>query len=142
MFRLIRVLPTLFLPGLIYTGIKAYAFYNGPMDLLSKPLFHLPLPDNKTCILNVSDGIIILGLFMLYFEIIKSTDVRNIQIIEHIFSFLLVLIFFLEFLLAPFAADSTLVILLMMAILDLIAGITVTITATRKDISISGFGRI
>ncbi len=142
MFRLIRVLPTLFIPGAIYTGLKLIAFYKGPSDLLSSTFLNLPLPSKNICILRVSDAIIILGLFMLYFEIIKSTDVRNLQIVEHIFSFFLVVAFLLELLLAPFAPDATLVILLVMACLDLIAGITVTITATRKDISVSGFGRI
>lgn len=111
-------------------------YYPGQDGLMNKNIYGFNLPSNEVWSLKVSDTIILLGLFILYIELFKSTKPSNTTIYEHILSLFVFIAYLLMFLYAPMVADSTFVILGAMSFVDVVAGITITITAARRDFSV------
>jgi hypothetical protein len=110
---------------------------NDPMALRGEapPLFALPLPSGVEWLPNISDVLIILGVVLLYLELVKATRTSVSAIFEHVLSLLVFLIFLVEFIVYPPAANSTCVILMLICLLDVIGGFTISISTARRDMS-------
>lgn len=106
------------------------------LPTLEATIYTFRLPSTAEWAFKLSDLIILIGLFVLYIELFKSTRASNIAITEHILSIFVFIAYLLIFLYAPVVADSTFVILGAMSFIDVIAGLTITITAARKDLSV------
>jgi len=111
----------------------------------SQPMkLKLPPPPIKICKLpsldqfnlSVNDFVIILSLFILYFEVFKSTKSTDSIIFEHILSIFIFLVCLLEFIFIPMFSTSTFFILTLMALFDACAGITITISVARRDFKV------
>jgi hypothetical protein len=113
-----------------YPGIEGM---KGAMEL---KLHTFLLPSTASWQIKVSDVIILIGLFVLYIELFKATKASDTTIYEHILSLFVFLAYLLIFLYAPMVANSTFVILGAMSFIDVVAGITITITAARRDFSV------
>lgn len=103
---------------------------------LGKTIFDLKLPSGADWKFLVSDLFLILGLFLLYLEILKSTRTGRGQIIEHIVSMLVFVGCLLLFLLVRQTGTTTFLLITVMSAVDVIAGFTVSIVAARRDMEI------
>jgi hypothetical protein len=83
--------------------------------------------------LDGGDIVVLSGLLLLYFEIFKATRTSNASILDHIASLAVFVVALVEFLLLPRFAHGAFLALLLMALIDVIAGFTVTITSARRD---------
>ncbi len=110
---------------------------NDPMALRSdaSPLFSLPLPSGAEWLPGPSDLLIIGGVVLLYLELFKATRTSVGAIVEHILSLVVFLIFLIEFIVFAPAANSTCVILMLLALLDVIGGFTISISTARRDMN-------
>lgn len=113
---------------------------NDPLALRpdSAPIFALPLPSGITWQANTSDLLIIAGVILLYLELFKATRTSVGAILEHVASLLVFLIFLIQFIVYPPAANSTCVILMLLALLDVIGGFTISISTARRDLAFGG----
>ena len=86
----------------------------------------------------VTLGDLFLGasLVVLFIELLKSTNSRNIAIINHSLSMILFVICLVEFLLMKGFATSIFFLITLMVLLDVLAGFIVTIVASRRDIEL------
>lgn len=123
------------LVGYFLTIGLLHQFYPN-LHTLEATIYKFRLPSNAEWAFKLSDLIILTGLFVLYIELFKSTRASNIAITEHILSIFVFIAYLLIFLYAPVVADSTFVILGAMSFIDVIAGLTITVTAARKDLSV------
>ncbi len=105
---------------------------------LTNPIHTFALPSKVNWAPTYNDAIVFIGLFLLYIEIFKSTDVSDTQIFEHVLSLFTFLAYLFEFLFVAQVGNSTFLILCGMSFLDVIAGLTISISAGRRDISIGG----
>jgi len=87
--------------------------------------------------LTTSELLIAFGVITLYLEIFKATRTGMASILDHSFSALIFIVFLVEFLVVKSCGTSTFFILVLMSLLDVIAGFTVSIVAARRDF---GFG--
>lgn len=126
-------IPLLLIP---FALINALLFFGG--GGLSQPLFEATLPSEGLWVFTRADAITLLGLGLLYLEILKSTRTGNASIIDHALSLLLFVACLLEFILVKEAAHSCLVLLTAMCLIDVIAGFTVSISVARRDIDLLG----
>lgn len=110
---------------------------NDPMALRgdADPIFALPLPSGVQWLPDVSDMLIISGIVLLYLELFKATRTSVGAIIEHVLSLLVFLVFLIEFIVYPPAANSTCVVLMLICLLDVIGGFTISISTARRDMS-------
>ncbi|MDJ0930462.1 hypothetical protein [Breoghania sp.] len=80
---------------------------------------------------------IAVGLFLLFFEILKATRVGRGwgSVIDHILSALVFVTYLVEFLVVRAGATSVFFILLLISLLDMIAGFTVATHSAQRDIT-------
>ena len=89
-------------------------------------------------VVSFGDLLILLSLILLFIELLKSTSTGTAAIFNHALSMLVFIICLVEFLLHPAFATSAFFIILVMALLDVLAGVVVTIIAARRDVEFAG----
>ena len=84
--------------------------------------------------------IALLGIGLLYVEIYKATRTGQSSIVDHMFSMVLFIIALIEFIMVPIAHHSSFFLLLMIMLVDVVGGFTVTIRGARRDFGAGGGG--
>ncbi len=138
------IFPLLAVPVIIY-NLMAFG-YGGP-DMSAHisdplhPLWSIPMvsPGSKWA-LTSGDVLILLSLVFFFVEILKSTSTGSSTIANHAVSMLVFIICLIEFLLLKNFATSVFFILTMMCLLDVLAGVVVTIISARRDFSVGDGG--
>jgi len=134
-FKIVAVIP-LFVILLIFYNVMAFLGIN--LGFNAEVLFSVPLPSGGDLSLNWSGIIILLGVFTLYIEIIKSTNTGTTTIVEHVLSLVVFIACLMELLLVEFASNSTFLIITLMSLLDVAAGFNITIASARRDFTMGG----
>ena len=90
---------------------------------------------------KVSDLLLLFALILLFFEILKATRTGAGAVIDHLLSTAVFVIALVEFILVAGAATTTFFLIMVICLLDVIAGFSVSITSARRDFSVgpSGF---
>jgi O-antigen ligase len=96
------------------------------------------MPSGGTWSMGVGDLLVFFGLIFLFFELLKSTSSQKVAIINHALSMGLFVLCLLLFLLLPSFATSTFFLIMVMVLLDVMAGFIVTILTARRDLDIGG----
>jgi hypothetical protein len=107
-------------------------------SILAAEMYSVGLVSGAQWSFTVSDLYIILGVIILYIEVFKSTRTGVASVIDHTLSMVVFVLFLIEFLVVKDCGTSTFFILGLMALLDVIAGFTVSIVAARRDFSFNG----
>ena len=131
-------LPLLALPVLAY-NLAALTLNGGfgsqeAAIRMSEPLFSIAMSNSAQWPVNLGDVMLLVGLIVLFIELLKSTTSRRTAIVNHALSMLLFVACLVEFLLAPAFATSTFFLLTVMVLLDVLAGFIVTIVSARRDV--------
>lgn len=84
----------------------------------------------------IGDLILFFALILLFLELINSTKTGASSIINHALSMLVLLIALVEFIVLPQFGTSVFFMLVLLALFDVIAGFTVTITSARRDFTV------
>ncbi|PTW63323.1 hypothetical protein C8N35_1011374 [Breoghania corrubedonensis] len=127
--------PLTIAPLIVYNIIAFGLFGTDPGNSWVLPVATIPLPSDARWSLLLGDLMIAAALFLLFFEILKATRVGRGSVIDHILSALVFIIYLVEFLVVREGATSVFFILLLISLLDMIAGFTVAIHAARRDIA-------
>ena len=128
--------PLLIFPWLIY-NVLAFTVFGGNPDGWASPLFSIPMVSGQPWELTSSDLMLVGGLVVLFFEIVKSTQSGRASVLEHMLSTLVFILFLVEFLLVGACASSVFFILMVMALFDVVAGFTVSITSAGRDVTMA-----
>ncbi len=127
--------PLLLIPFLIYNVVAFTMFGTNPESWRASGILTIPMVSGQNWVLTASDLLLVIGLVCLFFEVIKSTNTGRSSVIEHMLSTALFVVFLVEFLLVGAAASSTFFILMAMALVDVIAGFTISITGAGRDVT-------
>ena len=127
--------PLLLIPFLIF-NIVAFTFYGsaGP-DGWGSQVLTIPMVSQASWSLTSGDLLLVVGLICLFFEVLKSTNTGRSSVIEHMVSTALFVVFLIEFLVVQQAASSVFFLLMIMAIVDVVAGFTISITGAGRDVT-------
>ncbi|WP_409916977.1 hypothetical protein [Hyphomonas sp.] len=106
--------------------------------LLNERFVGLPMISGVEWVLTKGDAIVLVAVVFLFLEILKSTSTGTATIINHGISLLLFILCLVQFLLMPNFATSTFFILMSMTLLDVLAGVIVTIVSARRDFGVAG----
>jgi hypothetical protein len=129
-------LPLLALPIALYNIVVLAlgGFHNTDVaSRLTTPLFTIGMVRTSWGI-SLGDLLLAGSLVVLFVELLKSTSSREIAIINHSLSMILFIFCLVEFLLFPAFVTSTYFLLILMVLLDVLAGFIVTIVASRREI--------
>ena len=138
-------IPLLFIPVVIYAivigfGVMGSGGLAAAEQALRDPLFTVPMVSGSGWSVGTGDLILFLSLILLFFELLKSTSSQKVAIINHALSMILFVVCLVEFLLIKGFATSTFFLIVVMVMLDVLAGFIVTIISARKDLDFGGVG--
>ena len=97
-------------------------------------LFVLPLLSGATLPFQGNDLLLVISLFLLCIEIYRATSSSTAAIINHVLSLVVFIVCLIEFIVLPSMASMTFFLIMVMTLIDVIAGFTVTISTARRDI--------
>ena len=103
--------------------------------------FSIPLMSGLAWNVTLSDLMILLALAMLFFETLRSArPALTSTITNHIVSTVLLIVYIVEFIIVPIAANSLFLVLTAIALFDVVAGFTISIRTAQRDISFGAGG--
>ena len=126
------VIPLTILPWIVF-NIVGMVSGVGPWDAV---IFHLPMLSGQMWEANWSDLMVLFGVVCLFGEVLKSTNTSSRAIVNHILSTLVFIVYLVEFIVVGFAAQSVFFILMILALFDVLAGLTISIKAARRDLAV------
>ncbi len=129
-------IPLLSIHLIIYNFILL-AYGSETARVLSTVVFSAQLFSGANFTLTLSDALVILGVILLYFEVLKSTRSTRSSLIEHMLSMLVFIVFLIEFIVVPSLGTASFLILTLLSLGDVLSGFTVSISTARRDIDIS-----
>jgi hypothetical protein len=100
-------------------------------------VFTVPLVSGTVWTVTIGDILLVFGLLMLFLELINATRTGSATIINHALSMLVLLVALVQFIVLPQFGTSVFFLIVLLNILDVIAGFTVTITSARRDFTVS-----
>ncbi|SFV37091.1 hypothetical protein SAMN05216456_2743 [Devosia crocina] len=130
------IVPLLVVPFVLY-NLVVFLFFGGNPINWGAGLFSVPMPSGMPWAITAGDLLLVLGIVMLFFEVLKSTNIARNSIVEHMLSMVVFVAFLIEFLLVGAASSSVFFLLMVMSLIDVVAGFTVSITSASRDVSMS-----
>jgi hypothetical protein len=94
------------------------------------------MPSGAALTFSIGELLVGLGLILLYLEVLKSTRTSTASIIDHVLSMALFVFALLELILARGMGTGAFALVVLLTLIDVIAGFTVTISTARRDIGL------
>jgi hypothetical protein len=94
------------------------------------------MPSGAALTFSIGELLVGLGLILLYLEVLKSTRTSTASIIDHVLSMALFVFALLELILARGMGTGAFALIVLLTLIDVIAGFTVTISTARRDIGL------
>jgi hypothetical protein len=98
--------------------------------------FTVAMPSGGQWQISVADMLLTFALFVLFFEILKSTRTGGSSVIDHALSMIVFVVCLILFMIWDKAATSLFFLITLTMLLDVIAGFSVTIRAARRDYNV------
>lgn len=135
--RIFTVFPLLLIPVAIYNVIalsgQEFASVDYVRSRLDEDFQSIPMASDALWHITPGHALIALTVLFLFFELIKSTGTGRAAIMNHAFSMILFIVCLVEFLMFQAFATSVFFLIMMMCLLDVMAGFIVTIVSARRD---------
>lgn len=132
--RFILSLPLTLLPLIAYNVI-ALGGSGAPASVWGAEMFSVQMVSGAPFQLLLGDLLLTFALVLLFAEMLKATRTSTSALLDHILSMLVFVIYLVEFLIAAPAATSVFFILMVIALIDVIAGFSITISGARRDVA-------
>ena len=100
--------------------------------------FSMTMPSGGVWALTLADMLLAAALFVLFFEVLKSTRTGGNSVVDHALSLIVFVVALILFLIWPPAATSLFFLITLISLIDVMAGFSVTIRAARRDYSVGG----
>jgi len=107
----------------------------GSPDPWPRKLFDLSMISGSVWTMTLADLMVVIALVFLFVEIVKSTSTSNASIVDHMLSLAVFVLFLVEFLLVRGAATSLFFELMLIALVDVMAGFTVSLRSASRDVN-------
>lgn len=138
MGAIFSVFPLIFIPVVIYNVAallgSSLESSQAVVAQLQGAAFTVPMASQVSWVVTWGDILIFIGLIALFVELLKSTSTGASAIFNHALSMIVFILCLIEFLLFPAFATSVFFLLMIMSLLDVLAGVIVTIVSARRDV--------
>ncbi len=135
--RFFTVIPLLLIPVLIYNVIawagQEFSDVEAVRASMNLEAFSVPMASGVEWVVTRGSVLLGISLILLFFEMLKSTGTGRAAVMNHAFSMLIFIICLIEFLMFGAFATSVFFLIMLMCLLDVMAGFMVTIAAARRD---------
>jgi hypothetical protein len=131
-------IPLLVVSFILYNLGLAGLFGDGPNgDPWQTELFSFRMMSGGVFSMTLGIMMVVIALLLFFIEIVKSTRTSNASVIDHVLSTFVFVAFLVEFLLVRGAAHAVFFVLMVIALIDVLAGFSVSLRAAGRDVSIS-----
>ncbi len=136
----LRAIPLIIIPFIMYFIIGVLGGGNIADETFRRVLFKVPLVNNTSggWAFSWGDLIILITMFMLFIELLKSTYTSTVSMVDHGLSMVVFILCLIAFLLAPPAQTSVFFFIMVAALIDVVAGFMIGIRTARRDLNIGG----
>ena len=131
--------PLLIIPFTIY-NIVAFIL-SAPDTIWTTDAYSVTMTSGQIWKLTWEDIIIAGSIVLLWIEIIKSTRAVFRAIVDHVLSMLLFVAMLVEFLLVRAAGTSTFFLLLIISMVDVLAGFIISIRSSQRQVEVESTAR-
>jgi hypothetical protein len=129
---MIAAIPLTVVPLLLF-NILGFVYGGSPW---ANVVFGLTMVSGLKWTVSLGDLMILLGLVMLFFELLRAARPGTATVTNHLASTVVFVIYRVEFILAAVAANSVFFILTVISLFDVAAGFTISIRTARRDIAV------
>ena len=105
---------------------------------LAREVLAFALPSGERFAMTVSELVLAISTIVLFFEIMNATSAKSSSILNHGLSMLVFIACFVIFLLIPGFGTGTFLIITLMALVDVVAGYSISILTARRDMTFGG----
>lgn len=127
----LRSLPLIVLAFIIY-NVVVLVFGKEALD---KELFEIHMLSGGLWKFTWGDLIILMTLFLLFIELVKSTYTNTSSLVDHGLSMIVFIACLIEFLMTPQAASSVFFLIVVATAIDVVAGFTIGIRVAQRDLT-------
>ena len=131
-------IPLLVVSFILYNLGLAGMFGEGPGgDPWLTELFSFRMMSGGVFSMTLGMLMVVIALLLFFVEIVKSTRTSNASLVDHLLSTFVFVAFLVEFLLVRGAAHPVFFVLMVIALIDVLAGFSVSLRSAGRDISIN-----
>lgn len=124
--------PLLLIPFAIY-NIIAFLM---PGVAWTSPVTRMPMASGAEWSMAPGDILVAISILLLFGEMIKSTRIGMRTVVDHSLSMLLFIGMIVEFILVRQAATATFFLILVISLIDVLAGFAVTLRSAQRGVTI------
>lgn len=128
--------PLLIIPFILYNLGLTGLFGPTAPDPWAAEMFSVRMMSGGQWSMTSGDVLIVVALILLFAEMLKSTRTSNASIVDHLFSTFVFVAFLVEFLLVQGAAHSVFFTLMVIALVDVLAGFSVSLRSAGRDLNL------
>jgi len=129
---MIAAIPLTVVP-LILFNVLGFAYGGSPW---ANTVLKVTMASGGDWTMSLGDLMIVVAIVMLFFELLKAAQAAPTTVANHLASTVVFIIYLVEFILAQVAANSVFFILMVICLLDVAAGFTVSIRTATRDIAV------
>ncbi|MFI0842613.1 hypothetical protein [Mesorhizobium sp. IMUNJ 23232] len=133
---MLGMVPLLIIPFLLYNLGLAGLFGRTEADPFATEIFSVTMMSGGVWSMSAGDLLVVIALVLLFVEMMKSTRSSNASIVDHLLSTFVFVAFLVEFLLVRGAAHPVFFLLMMITLIDVLAGFSVTIRTAGRDLNV------
>lgn len=126
--------PLLIIPFAIYNIVALILVQ--PDTIWTTEAARVPMTSGEVWRLTWEDIIIAGSILLLWVEVIKSTRISVRAIIDHVLAMILFVGMLIEFLLVKAAGTSTFFLLLIISLVDVLAGFIISIRSSQRQVEV------
>lgn len=139
---MLRLIPYIGFVMAVYALFTLFGGIFTPVDrttanFMNDALFGVGLPSGSTWQLSTGDLFVLAGLIALGIESLKSAGTTRVSMANHALSMIAFVAALLLFLLVPGFATTTFFLLMVMAFIDTLVGMLVSIVTARRDFGVA-----
>ena len=134
---MLSLVPLLIVPFILYNLGLVGLFGAGTGDVWMTPVFSVSMMSGGVWTMKLGDLLITISLLLLLIEMIKSTRTSNASIVDHLLSTFVFVAFLIEFLLVRGAAHPVFFTMMVITLIDVLAGFSVSIRSAGRDVNLS-----
>jgi hypothetical protein len=134
---MLGMVPLLIIPFLAYNiGLVTHSGAEGS-DPFATEIFSLSMMSGGVWTMTVGSLLVAVALLLLFVEIMKSTRSSNASIVDHLLSTFVFVAYLVEFLLVKGAAHPVFFTLMLITLVDVLAGFSVSIRSAGRDVTLN-----
>lgn len=133
---MLGMIPLLIIPFLLYNLGLAGLFGGTTGDPFATGIFSVTMMSGGVWTMTAGELLVVIALVLLFIEMMKSTRTSSASIVDHLLSTFVFVAFLVEFLLVRGAAHPIFFTLMVITLIDVLAGFSVSIRSAGRDLNV------